>query len=153
MPTPAAQLAGFLAKYAPSVRGVARAAIATMRKRMPGAVEFVYDKANALVIGFGPNERPSDALFSIVLYTRYVNFFFLQGASLDDPEALLQGGGNQVRHIRLDPDASVLDRPAIRALIAQAVKASDVPLDKTRRRRLLIRAVSATPRQGRARRA
>ena len=125
------------------MRAVAKAAIATLRKRTPGAVEFVYDKANALVIGFGPNERASDALFSIALYSRYVNFYFLQGASLDDPQGLLQGSGSQVRYIRLDPDASVLDRPGIRALIALSLKESDVPLDTTRRRKLLIRLVSA----------
>ena len=114
-----------------------------MRKCAPGSVEFVYDNSYALVIGFGPNERPSDALFSIVLYPRHVTLCFLQGALLDDREKILQGSGNQVRHIRLIPDASVLDRPGIRALIAQAIKSSDVPLAKTHRRKLIIRAVSA----------
>ena len=62
MPTPAAQLSGFLAKFSPEVRAVAKAALATMRKRLPGSVELVYDNSYALVIGFGPNDRPSDAL-------------------------------------------------------------------------------------------
>ncbi len=140
--TPSAQLNAFLAKYTPAIRSQAKAAIATMRKRLPHAVEFVYDNYNALVIGYGPNERPSDALFSIALYPRYVNLFFLQGASLADPEKLLRGSGNQVRRIRLE-DASVLDRQAVRALMAQAVKSSDVPMDPKRRRKLLIRAISA----------
>ena len=146
MPTPAAQLAGFLAKFSPEVRAVAKAALATMRKRVPGAVELVYDNSYALVIGFGPNERPSDALFSIVLYPRHVTLCFLQGALLDDPQKVLQGSGNQVRHIRLIPDASVLDRPDVRALIGQAIETSDAPLAKSRRRKLIIRAVSARQR-------
>ena len=143
--TPSAQLKAFLAKYTPAIRSQAKAAIATMRKRLPHAVELVYDNYYALVIGYGPNERPSDALFSIVIYPRHVSLCFLQGAWLVDPQKLLQGGGNQVRHIRLE-DASVLDRPAVRALMAQAVKSSDVPMDPKRRRKLVIRAISAKQR-------
>jgi hypothetical protein len=145
--TPAAQLTGFLAKLPPDVRGTMKAALATMRKRMPGAVELVY-RTYALVVGFGPNERPSDGLFSVVAYSKHVTLCFLQGALLDDPENLLVGSGNQVRHIRLEPDASVLDRPGVRALIRQAIASSDVPLDPNRRRKLIIRSVSARHREG-----
>ena len=143
--TPAAQLAGFLAKFPPDVRRTAKAALATMRRHMPGAVELVY-RTYALVVGFGPNERPSDALFSIVLYPRHVTLCFLQGALLEDRDRLLKGSGNQVRHIRLVPDASVLDEPGVRALIAQAIAASDVPLNTKQRRKLVIRSVSARQR-------
>jgi len=140
--TPAAQLAGFLARFSPEVRKTAKAALAAMRRHMPGAVEHVY-RTYALVVGFGPNERPSDALFSVVLYPRHVTLCFLQGALLEDREKLLKGSGNQVRHIRLVPDASVLDQPGVRALIAQAIATSDVPLNTKQRRKLVIRSVSA----------
>jgi len=40
---------------------------------------MVYDNYNALVIGFGPNDRPSLAIFSIVLFPRWVTLCFLQG--------------------------------------------------------------------------
>jgi len=58
---------------------------------------MVYDNYNALVIGFGPTERPSEAILSIVLYPRDVSLGFLQGAKLADPKKLLQGRGNQVQ--------------------------------------------------------
>jgi len=148
--TPAAQLVAFQSKLPPHVRSTMEAAIATMRKHMPGAVELVY-QTYALVLGFGPNERPSDSMFSVVAYSKHVTLCFLQGALLDDPDKLLSGSGNQVRHIRLEPDASVLDRPAVRALIRQAIASSDVPLDPKRRRKLIIRSVSARH-QPRARR-
>jgi len=61
------QLDSFLAKYSPEVAGFARRALDRMRKLVPGAIEFVYDNYNWLVIGFGPSERPSEAIFSIVL--------------------------------------------------------------------------------------
>jgi hypothetical protein len=47
---------------------------------LAGAIAMVYDNYNRLVVGFCPNERPSDAIFSLVLYPRRVGFCFLQGA-------------------------------------------------------------------------
>lgn len=41
--SPATQLAGFLAKFTPRDAADARAALAKMRKRLPGAIEMVYD--------------------------------------------------------------------------------------------------------------
>lgn len=148
VPSPAQQFSGFLAKFSPEVRSVAAAALAKMRRRLPGAIELVYDNYYALVVGFGPSERPSDALFSLAIYPQHVTLCFLYGVELDDPEKLLAGGGNQVRHIRLE-DASTLDKPAIEALISQAVDASDTPFDRKARRRMIIRMVSKKPRSRR----
>ena len=145
-PSPAQQFAGFLAKFSPQVRAVAKAAIATMRKRVPGAIEIVYDNYYALVVGFGPSERPSDAIFSIAIYPRHVSLCFLYGVELDDPEKVLQGSGNQVRHVRLNEGAATLDKPAVRALIAQAIDSADVPFDRTTRRRMIIRMIATRQR-------
>src|SRR6266849_9696352 len=114
------QLARFMAKYTPEIRGVARAALAKMRERLPGAIELVYDNYNALVIAFGPTDQASDAIFSIALYPRWVTLFFLDGARLRDPRKLLEGRGKIVRHIVLQ-SADDLDEPDVRALVAQAL--------------------------------
>ncbi len=145
---PAQQLARFVDKYSPEVAAVARAALAKMRARLPGAVQLVYDNYNALVIGFGPTERASDALFSIVLYPRWVNLFFLNGAGLHDPHKLLQGSGSRVRSIRLDT-ASVMEQPAVRALMAQAIDEAK-PFDPKKRGRIVIKMMSAKQRPRRA---
>ena len=50
------QLDKFLAKYERGVVSTARGALAIVRKRLPGAVEIVYDNYNALAIGFGPSD-------------------------------------------------------------------------------------------------
>jgi len=50
-PTPEKQLAGFIAKFAPEMAKRIRAARANMRKRIPQAVELVYDNYNFFVIG------------------------------------------------------------------------------------------------------
>lgn len=145
---PAQQLRRFIDKYSAEVAAVARAALAKMRARLPGAVQLVYDNYNALVIGFGPTERSSDAVFSIVLYPRWVNLFFLNGAGLHDPRKLLQGSGSRVRSIRLDT-ASVLDQPPVQALIAQAIEEVK-PFDPKKRGRMVIKMVAAKQRPRRA---
>lgn len=137
------QIRGFIAKYDPQVALCARAVRAWMRALLPTAVEFVYDKANNLVIGFGPNERPSDAIFSIIVWPRWVTLCFLQGATLPDPDRVLKGEGNIVRSVRLAA-ASDLERPALRALIDLALERADVPMPATGKSHTLIRQVSAT---------
>ena len=49
--TPAAQLAGFMAKYTPAMAREGRAALRRMRRLVPGAVQLVYDNWNGLVVG------------------------------------------------------------------------------------------------------
>ena len=143
--SPESQLAVFIAKYAPEIGALAREVHAKMRERLPGAIEMVYDNYNALVIGFGPSERASEAIFSIVLYPRWVSLFFLHGARLPDPKKLLKGRGGQVRHIVLE-DTSDLDKPAVRDLIQRALKNAAQPLDSAGPGRLVIKSISARQR-------
>jgi hypothetical protein len=142
-----AQLDSFLAKYDPEVEAFARRALAKMRKLVPGAIEMVYDNFNWLVIGFSPSERPSEAIFSLVLPPGRVTLCFLQGAGLPDPAKRLQGSGNVVRNIRLykagETDAKVLDDPEVLALINVALHRAKVPMPDKARRKLIIRAIAA----------
>jgi len=138
------QLRQFMAKYAPAVARDARFARRWLRRRLPGAVEFIYDNYNWLVIGFGPTERPSDAVFSIVLAPRWVTLCFLEGVLLSDPNGLLRGSGKQVRNLRLE-DVRMLNHPDVRDLIDQAV-ANGVRFNPRQRRRVLLRAVVARQR-------
>ena len=143
--TPAQQWAGFLSKYNPAIAAVAKAAVARLRRYVPGAVELVYDNYNALVVGFGPTERASEAILSIALYPRWVTLFFLQGERLSDPARRLQGTGKRVRHIVVS-DVAILDEPAVRRLIRQAVETAPRQVDVKGRRRMVIRSVSARQR-------
>ena len=139
--SPREELEGFIAKFSPAVAADARAALARLRKLLPGAVEIVYDNYNALAIGFGPSERASEAIVSIAVFPRWVSLFFLQdGPKLPDPRKLLKGSGRKVRHIVL-ASAADLDRPAIRALIRAACQRAKVPIDAEARRRVAIRAI------------
>jgi len=143
--SPAKQFASFLAKYDPKIASLARSALVKMRKRLPGAVELVYDNYNALVIGFCPDLRPSNAIFSVVLYPRYVTLFFLHGAGLPDPHHRLEGTANRVRRITLN-SAATLDDPEIVSLMNTALHRAKVPLDPKQRRHLIIKSISAKQR-------
>ncbi len=139
------QLEGFLDKFTPEVAGVARKALAKLRKRLPHAIELVYDNYNALAIGFSPSERASEGIFSIALYPRYVTLFFLQGAKLPDPDGLLQGSGSVAKHVRLE-DETTLDRDDVKAMMTTAMKMAEVPFDEKTKYRLVIKSVSAKQR-------
>lgn len=143
--SPEDQLAAFIAKYTPEIATQAQAVLAKMRARLPGAIELVYDNYNALAIGFGPTERSADAIFSIALYPRWVSLFFFHAAGLPDPQKLLKGSGTQVRHIVLKEPA-VLDTPAIKTLMSQALKRAATPLDHTQPGRIVIKSISAKQR-------
>jgi Domain of unknown function (DU1801) len=143
--SPENQLDEFLDKFTPEVAAVARECLDKMRTRLPGATQLVYDNYNALAIGFGPSERASEAIFSVVLYPKYVTFFFLQGARLPDPKKVLQGSGKVVRHIRLE-SAADLDQPAVRELMAAALQRAKRAIDPNARGALVVRAVAAKQR-------
>jgi hypothetical protein len=146
--TPKQQLDSFLKKYDHGIAATAKRALVKVRKRLPGAVEIVYDNYNALVIGFGPNEKASLAVFSIALYPRWVNLFFLQGAKLPDPARRLKGSGKVVRSVRLED--GTLDEPEIQKLIELALALAKTPIDPKQPRRLVIKSVSTRQRPRRA---
>ena len=115
------QIDAFLAKYSPEVREQLRRARTHVRAMFPRGHELVYDNYNALVFGFSPTDRTSDAFLSVAGYPRWVNLFFLDGTRLKDPGKLLQGAGVRVRSVRLHSAEQLLE-PAIQALIAQAIE-------------------------------
>jgi hypothetical protein len=121
----------------PDVAAITRAALKRLRARFPGARLLVYERRGSLPIGFAPAETGNPP-FSVVVYPRWVRFFFLEGVLLDDPEGRLEGAGNQVRSIRLDAGARALDTPYIRRLMTQALKEAGVDL-KAGRSRIVFR--------------
>lgn len=146
--SPEKQLAEFIAKYDAPIQKLVRAARAKMRQRIPGAVELIYDNYNTLAIGYGPNEQTSKAIISLAVYPRWVNLYFLHGASLRDPTGVLQGAGRQGRFVRLEC-ATDIDLPEISTIIDSAVNLSTVPFTQ-KKGYTLIKSVSEQqrPRSG-----
>jgi len=110
-----------IGRYSPAVAATARAGLRNLRARLPGARLIVYERRQSLPIAFAPAQGGS-AVFSLVLYPRWVRFFFLEGVAIDDPEGRLEGSGSRVRSIRVDERATVLEDPYVRRLIARALK-------------------------------
>jgi hypothetical protein len=133
-----AALAKIVARRSPEMAKLTREVLDKIRPRFPGATEMVYDKKNALVIGFSPDDRPSHAIASIATYTKWINLYFFLGDELADPHGLLQGTGSMVRNVRIT-SAADLDRPAVKSLIAGAVSLADPPFRKSAKRRVIIR--------------
>lgn len=126
-----------------------RAARAKMRKRLPQALELVYDNYNFFVIGYCPNEKAGDAIFSLAAQAKGLSLCFLQGAKLPDPKRLLRGSGNVVRNIRLE-SADTLDDPDVEALISVALKRAKTPMPAQGKHQLIIKSVSEKQRPRRA---
>lgn len=141
----AALLDTFIDKFTPDVAALTRTLLAKMKARLPGATIMVYDNYNALAIGFGPGEKASQAVLSLAVMPRWVTLCFLHGVGLPDPHGLLNGSGNQVRHIRLHT-AEAFDDPRIQQLIEAALERCEPPIDETGEQRLIIKSISARQR-------
>lgn len=143
--TPARQLEGFIAKYDPKVAALARSCRTTMRKTLPTANELVYDNYQFLAIGYSSTDRASDSLLSLAVSPKGVTLCMYYGASLPDPKNIMHGGGSQVRFVNVE-SAKSLSAPAVRALIRAANAHGRVPLLRTGKGRLIIKAISAKQR-------
>jgi hypothetical protein len=139
------QLKGFIAKFDLKHQTVIRGARELLRERFPTATELVYDNYNFFVIGYGPTERPSDSIVSIVAAANGVGLCFIRGASLPDPARNLQGSGKQTRFVRL-PSADILKKPEIQTLLKLAADRAETPLPANGKGKLIIRSVSAKQR-------
>jgi hypothetical protein len=125
----AAYLEKAIERHSTEVAATARAGLKKLRALFPGARQVIYERRQVLGIGFAPAER-GGPVFSLVLYPRWVRFFFFEGVAIDDPEGRLEGTGNQMRSIRLDEQAAILDDVYIRGLMKQALKVAGADLKR-----------------------
>jgi hypothetical protein len=144
-PTAEKQIAGFLAKYTPEMVASATDARKRMRKAIPGGVEFIYDNYNALVFGYGPTERPSEAVLSLALMPQWVTLCFLKGAKMADPKKLLKGSGSTVRNIRLIAPYD-LDNSDVKAFIRTAIAAASPSFPGSGAPLTIVKSISAKQR-------
>ena len=74
----------------------------------------------AATYGVGPRKM-IDGYTYILPHKRWVNLGFYQGAELADPEALLEGTGVKMRHVKVR-SVDEARRPEVRALVVGAVE-------------------------------
>ena len=128
--SPEKQLAGFIAKFEPKYAKLIRECRAELRSLLPATFELVYDNYNFFVIGYCTTPRSSDCIVSIAAAANGVLLSFYYGATLPDPEKILQGSGKQNRFI----------------LIHSAAGMAKTPLPKTGGGELVIQSISAKQR-------
>jgi hypothetical protein len=101
MPRPVpAELVDFLAPFPDGVQELALGLRERVLTVMPNAHEFVWDATNAVSLAYTPTTRWQDSVVHIASYAKWVNLGFNEGASLDDPLAVLVGSGEHIRHVR-----------------------------------------------------
>jgi len=122
------QLDGFIDKFTPDVAALTHALLAKAVEQLPGATD-----------------RVKDVIFSLAVMPRWVTLCFTWGTRLDDPDGLLGGSGNQVRHIRLHT-AEAWDAPEVQDFVAQALAKADRPIDSDAEGGLVIKSISAKQR-------
>ncbi len=140
-----AKLTSFIEKFEPRLAALIGDCRAEVRQLLPTATELVYDNYNFFVIGYASSERASDCIVSIAAAANGVGLSFYHGASLTDPDKLLQGSGKQNRFIRL-PDAQALRRPEIIHLVQSAARLGRTPLPSGLAGSTVIKSVSAKQR-------
>lgn len=121
-PAPIA-LRKFLKPYDPKIRDLALQLRALVLEEMAPCYENIYDAYSAVAIGYGTSERFGDGILHIAVYEKAVNLGFNHGASLADPKGILEGKGNQIRHIKITT-LEDLARPELRSYIKRARKAA-----------------------------
>jgi hypothetical protein len=118
---PPAELHRFLAAFDPAIGKLFLATRRAVLGAAPDASELVYDAYNAVTIAYTFSDRLAETFCHVAAYSRYVNLGFNRGTDLDDPDGILAGSGARIRHVRIE-SARDLQRPAVRALLAAAVR-------------------------------
>ena len=113
------ELIKFLQPYDPTVRDLALGLRALVLKELAPCYENIYDAYSAVAIGYGPTDRMRDGICHIAVYSKHVNLGFNFGATLADPEGVLEGSGSQIRHITINSQDD-LARPELRSYLRRA---------------------------------
>jgi len=94
----------------------------------PNCNELIYH-THALTAVFSISDRLSDAFCMLPIYTNHLNLGFNKGTLLKDPNKLLTGTGNLIRHIDIK-QVSDYRNPEVKALIQEAIEYAVENMDK-----------------------
>lgn len=104
----------------PAIAEVARYVSEVILALLPQAT-ISMDEQN---LGFGVGTGYRGLVFTVAPHTSHVTLGVAGGASLPDPDGLLEGSGKVHRHVKLRSTADV-DRPELRSLMEAAVAAKN----------------------------
>jgi hypothetical protein len=117
---PDPQLLGFLEAYDRHISDLALALREVILEEAPEASESIY-QVYTVAIWFGFSGKMKDMFCYIATNAGHVNLGFPHGASLLDPNRVLEGEGKIMRHIKFRSQHDV-DRPFVRRYIQAAMQ-------------------------------
>lgn len=94
----------------------------------PDSNEILYH-THALTTVFSISEKLTDAFCMLPIYTNHLNLGFNKGTLLKDPNNLLTGTGNLIRHIPIDSPKDYRNKK-VKDLIKSAVDFAMADMDK-----------------------
>ena len=94
----------------------------------PDCNELVYH-THALTAVFSISDKLSDAFCMLPIYTNHLNLGFNRGTLLKDPNKLLTGTGNLIRHIDVNKTSNYRNTK-VKALIKEAIDFAIKDMDK-----------------------
>ncbi len=110
-----------IAKASPEIQTLAIAARELLAEVMPGITEVPWARQKIAGYGVGP-KKMSEHFCYLAPFKKHLNFGFMYGAHLPDPENLLEGSGADLRHVKIRKLAD-LEQPALRQLVEEAAHA------------------------------
>ncbi len=117
---PDPQLLGFLEAYDRHIADLALALRRIVLEEVPDASESVY-QVYTVAVWFGFSGKMKDMFCYIATNAKHVNLGFPRGASLADPNRVLEGDGKTMRHIKFRTLTDV-ERPFVRRYIVAAAE-------------------------------
>ncbi len=120
MRPPDPRLIGFLEAYDRHIANLALSLREMILEETPDASESV-DRTYTVAIWFGFSGKMKDMFCYIATNDKHINLGFPRGATLPDPNKVLEGEGKTMRHIK---SASLRDveRPFVRRYIRSAME-------------------------------
>lgn len=94
----------------------------------PDSNELLYH-THALTAVFCISDKLSDAFCMLPIYTNHLNLGFNKGTLLKDPDKLLTGTGNLIRHIDVKKPSDYRNHK-VKALIKEAIDFAIKDMDK-----------------------
>lgn len=117
---PDPQLLGFLEAYDRHISELALALREIVLAEAPDASESIY-QVYTVAIWFGFSGKMKDMFCYISTNAGHVNLGFPRGASLPDPDRVLEGDGKAMRHIKFRSHRD-LERPFVPRYIQAAME-------------------------------
>ncbi|MEJ8632365.1 DUF1801 domain-containing protein [Streptomyces sp. MS2.AVA.5] len=97
---------------------LARASRALIYSVLPETVEVVWLRQRIAGYGTGP-KKMTEQFCWLAPYTNHVVFGFYYGTELPDPDEILEGSGNPMRHVKVRSPQD-LEKPALHRLVTAA---------------------------------